>query len=216
MFAAGDRYLQERVTAKDQLQLVGATAMFIASKFEEIYPCQSLDLVHMCDNIYTIRQLLNMEAQMLTALEYRIIKGATPWPWLCRLAQVSAPLTYDEAFSFIDTERSAALAHYLVELSLIDIEFVEYQPSVLAAAASLLARKTIAPAVIAWPEELIALSGHSEAALLPCARALLELQTKAASGCTELAKLAPSAAAKKKFAKDRFLRASAIAPPTHI
>ena len=33
-----DRYLEKQVCAKDRLQLIGTACLFIASKYEEIYP----------------------------------------------------------------------------------------------------------------------------------------------------------------------------------
>jgi hypothetical protein len=52
-------------------QLVGITAMFMASKQEEVPPQNVLyvgDCVYVCDGAYTSKQVIDMEKQMLDTL----------------------------------------------------------------------------------------------------------------------------------------------------
>lgn len=48
-----DRYLSKATVTRSELQLVGVTALFIASKYEEIYPRELDDMVHICADAYT-------------------------------------------------------------------------------------------------------------------------------------------------------------------
>ena len=48
-------------TSRKNLQLVGVTALFIASKYEELYPPEIKDFVYITDNTYTAKQVLQME-----------------------------------------------------------------------------------------------------------------------------------------------------------
>ncbi len=49
-----DRYLAKAQVKRAKLQLLGITALFIASKYEEIYPPElKKDFVYICDNAYT-------------------------------------------------------------------------------------------------------------------------------------------------------------------
>ena len=48
-----DRYLATTEVTRPKLQLVGVTAFFIASKYEEIYPPELRDLVYICDRAYS-------------------------------------------------------------------------------------------------------------------------------------------------------------------
>ncbi len=42
-----DRYLMRRLVTRSRLQLLGVSALFIACKYQEIYPPVLSDLVHM-------------------------------------------------------------------------------------------------------------------------------------------------------------------------
>ena len=48
-----DRYLEQIQIKRTNLQLVGVTAMLIASKYEEIYAPEVRDFVYITDNAYT-------------------------------------------------------------------------------------------------------------------------------------------------------------------
>lgn len=47
-----DRYLQKEVVKRNKLQLIGVTAMLIASKYEEIYAPEVRDFVYITDKAY--------------------------------------------------------------------------------------------------------------------------------------------------------------------
>ena len=53
-----DRYLEKSEVSRQKLQLVGITSMFIASKYEEIYPPDLRDFVYVTDKAYTKSQIL--------------------------------------------------------------------------------------------------------------------------------------------------------------
>ena len=56
-----DRYLEQIQIKRTNLQLVGVTAMLIASKYEEIYAPEVRDFVYITDNAYTKEEILLME-----------------------------------------------------------------------------------------------------------------------------------------------------------
>lgn len=47
-----DRFLELRFVSRMDYQLLGITAMLIASKYEERYPPELADFVHIADNTY--------------------------------------------------------------------------------------------------------------------------------------------------------------------
>ena len=55
---------------KMQLQLVGVTAMFVASKYEEMYVPAIDDFVYMTDNTYTKSEIRLMEINILKTLDF--------------------------------------------------------------------------------------------------------------------------------------------------
>jgi len=69
-----DRYLQvEGLTMKkSQLQLVGVTAMFIASKVEEMYAPEITDFVYITDGAYTVEEIKATELKMLQSLNFNV------------------------------------------------------------------------------------------------------------------------------------------------
>ena len=60
--------------AKGQLQLVGVTAMFLASKYEEMYVPAIEDFVYMTDNTYTKAEIRQMEIEILKTLNFLLCK----------------------------------------------------------------------------------------------------------------------------------------------
>ena len=55
---------------KCDLQLVGVTAMLLASKIEEIYTPEIRDFVYITDNAYTPSQIKSCESRMAATLEF--------------------------------------------------------------------------------------------------------------------------------------------------
>lgn len=59
-------------TPKDELQLVGITAMFVACKYEEMYCSEIGDYVYITDKAYTKQQIRRMEVTLLKKLNFYI------------------------------------------------------------------------------------------------------------------------------------------------
>jgi G2/mitotic-specific cyclin-B, other len=53
-----DRYLEKQAIVRTKLQLVGVTAMLIASKYEEIYAPEVRDFVYITDKAYSKEEIL--------------------------------------------------------------------------------------------------------------------------------------------------------------
>uniref|UniRef100_A0A8C8RY57 G2/mitotic-specific cyclin-B1 n=1 Tax=Pelusios castaneus TaxID=367368 RepID=A0A8C8RY57_9SAUR len=126
-----DRFLQDNNVPKKMLQLVGVTAMFIASKYEEMYPPEIGDFAFITDHTYTKYQIKQMEMKILQALDFALGRPL-PLHFLRRASKIGE----------VDVEQHA-LAKYLMELSLVDYEMVHYPPSQIAAAAFCLALKVL-------------------------------------------------------------------------
>lgn len=67
-----DKYLEKRAVTRQQLQLVGVTTLYLSAKYEEIYPPEMKDFVGLTDRAYTQTQVVKMEKEILTTLDYNI------------------------------------------------------------------------------------------------------------------------------------------------
>ncbi|CAG9334526.1 unnamed protein product [Blepharisma stoltei] len=161
-----DRYLSLKNVSKHHLQLVGVTSLFIASKYEEIHPPAISNLVALTDNAYTKEQIIEMEGDILRALDFQITN-----PSVLRFFERMHKLALsDLAFDNIEMY----LGRYLIELSLIEYFMLKYKPSLIAASAVYLSRKllNIQPA---WNPILDKHSRTDENLLKQCAKDLFVL-----------------------------------------
>lgn len=57
---------------RSKLQLVGGTAMYLASKFEEIFPPEIAEFAYITDDTYTKLQIVQMERLILKVLDFNL------------------------------------------------------------------------------------------------------------------------------------------------
>ncbi|KAM6228405.1 LOW QUALITY PROTEIN: G2/mitotic-specific cyclin-B1-like [Spheniscus humboldti] len=129
MVAIIDRFLQDNAIST-LLQLVGVTAMFIASKYEEMYPPEIGDFAFVTDHAYA-KSIYEMEMKILRALDFDL---GRPLP----LSSLKRPSKIAE----VDLEQRI-LVKYLIELFIVGYEMACFPPSKTAAAASCLALKVL-------------------------------------------------------------------------
>ena len=167
-----DRYLAAAPVTRKNLQLVGVTAMLLASKYEEIWAPEVRDFVYISDKAYTREQILGCEKGMLNTLGFHLTVP-TPFQFLSRLVKAAGA-----------DKPLAHLAQYYVELALPEYACLRFRGSQLAAAAMYCAiravRGTPEGSPDGWTHALARHSRFSEAEILPCAHALARLQRKAA------------------------------------
>ena len=123
-----DRFLSCKVVQLERLQLVGVTAMFIASKYEEVLSPHIGNFRHVADDGFTEAEILNAERYILATLNYDL-SFPNPMHFMRRISKAD---NYD-----IQTR---TLAKYLLEISLLDHRFLHFRPSINAAASMQLAR----------------------------------------------------------------------------
>lgn len=147
---------QNRLT-KEELQLLGASALFIASKFDERIPPLVDDFLYICDGAYTLSQLLKMEMNILRVvdfdlgipLSYRFLRR------YARCARVSMP--------------TLTLARFVLEQCLLEYGLLENSDSKMAAAALYLALRM--KSLGHWTPTLQYYTGYSVKDILPLAKA---------------------------------------------
>jgi len=126
-----DRYLEKNVTNRAKLQLVGITAMWIACKYEEIYPPELKDFVYITDGAYVKSDVLRMENKMLASLNFNI---TFPTQW-------TLFETYRRKLNL--DEKTFKLAWFLMELCLINYKTLKFKMSTITASAILIACKAL-------------------------------------------------------------------------
>ena len=57
---------------KTNFQLLGVTCLLIASKYNEIYTMEARKYVGICDGIYTLEQLMEMESFILASIGFNL------------------------------------------------------------------------------------------------------------------------------------------------
>ncbi|KAI4623546.1 hypothetical protein J4E80_003357 [Alternaria sp. BMP 0032] len=123
-----DRFLSCKVVSLGKLQLVGATALFVAAKYEEINCPSVQEIVYMVDGAYTADEVLKAERFMLSMLQFEL-----GWPGpMSFLRRISKADDYD-----LETR---TLSKYFLEITVMDERFVGCAPSFLSAGAHCLAR----------------------------------------------------------------------------
>ncbi|EGW30062.1 B-type cyclin [Spathaspora passalidarum NRRL Y-27907] len=155
-----DRFLSKRKVSLSRFQLVGAVALFIAAKYEEINCPTVQEVAYMADNAYTIDEFLKAERFMIDVLEFDM-----GWPGpMSFLRRTSKADDYDY--------ETRTLAKYFLEITIMDSKFVASPPSWLAASAHYLSRKLLNRGE--WTELHVFYSGYTERQLRPVAEILLE------------------------------------------
>ncbi|XP_022334775.2 G2/mitotic-specific cyclin-B-like isoform X1 [Crassostrea virginica] len=184
-----DRFLQIHPVPRNKLQLVGVTSMLIASKYEEMYAPEVADFVYITDNAYQKKDIREMEALILRTLDFSMGKP------LCLHF-----LRRNSKAGGVDASKHT-LAKYLMELTIIEYDMVQYNPSQIAAAALCLSMKLLDGSK--WTDTLEHYSSYSEEDLSPLMRKLCSLVIKA-----ETYKLT---AVRAKYASSKFMKISACA-----
>lgn len=157
-----DRYLERRELKRTKLQLLGVTAMFIASKYEEIHAPEARDFVYITDHAYTKTGLLDMERDVLKALHYNLTV-VSPYGLLEFYCEISK-----------HDRKLRCFSQYLIELALVCYKMLQFSPSLTAAAAVYLTHKlhSVSPP---WPAAMAQSSGLAESQLRLCARELYHI-----------------------------------------
>jgi hypothetical protein len=187
-----DRYLSVTKIQKSKFQLLGISAMLIASKYEEIYAPEVRDFIYITDKIFTKEEIIEMESEILAKLNFDILS--------------TSPYRFLERFHFISNDgdkRTFFIAQYLIELSLLEYKMLIYPPSMKASAALFLSRKILKiDAPNCWNNTLQFHTNYKEKELVNCAKdycSILELVPRISlKSCY------------KKFAADNYEEASVL------
>ncbi|KAI9171968.1 G2/mitotic-specific cyclin-B [Paramyrothecium foliicola] len=182
-----DRFLSEKVVPLIRLQLVGITAMFIASKYEEVLSPHVENFKRIADDEYDESEILSAERFVLSTLNYDL-SYPNPMNFLRRVSKAD---NYDF--------QSRSIGKYLMEISLLDYRFMPYRPSHIAAAAMYLSRLMLDRGE--WDQTIAYYAGYTEEEVEPVVQLMVDY----------LARPIVHEAFFKKYASKKFLKASILA-----
>lgn len=174
-----DRYLAVTTTSRRELQLVGMSAMLIASKYEEIWAPEVNDFVCISDRAYNHEQVLGMEKRILGQLEW-YLTVPTPYVFLVRFikASVSDAQANVATLNSCNVTSMENMVYFLAELGVMNYATNIYCSSMIAASAVYVARHTLDCSPF-WNETLKMHTGFSESQLLGCAKLLVSYHVEA-------------------------------------
>lgn len=181
-----DRFLSEKVVQLDNFQLVGITAMFIASKYEEVLSPHVENFKRITDDGFSESEILSAERFVLSTLDYDL-SYPNPMNFLRRVSKAD---NYDI--------QSRTIGKYLMEISLLDHRFMGIRPSHVAAASMYLARLMLDRGP--WDKTLAHYSTYTEEEVEPVVHLMVDY----------LARPVVHEAFFKKYASKKFLKASII------
>ncbi|XP_074693268.1 G2/mitotic-specific cyclin-B2 isoform X1 [Strix aluco] len=188
--AVMDRFLQSHPVPRKRLQLVGVTALLVASKYEEMFSPDVADFVYITDNAYTGDEVREMEITILKELNFDLGRPL-PIHFLRRASKAG------EADA-----KQHTLAKYLMELTLIDYDMVHHRPSEIAAAALYLSQKILGPNK--WGAKQQYYTGYTEDSLVMTVKHMAKNVVKVNE------KLTKYTAIKNKYASSKLLAISTI------
>lgn len=191
-----DRYLSsQRDLSRIMLQLVGITAMFVASKYEETnVPCVQ-DFMNISKHFYTGNDVLQMENSMLRALQFNI-SVPTPYVFLNRFLKAAQADKQLEMVSF-----------FLVELCLVEYIMLRYPPSMLATAAVYTGQFTLRR-FPSWNRTMERYTAYTEDQLQQCAKLMVGFHQN--SGSSKLITV------HKKYSREEFNSVAKLEPALSI
>lgn len=190
-----DRFLSQMSVLRNKLQLVGAACMFLASKFEEIYPPELKEFVYVTDDTYTQKQILRMEHLVLKVLSF----------------DVAIPTANCFLEKFLkdtkSSDKTKSLAMYLLELTLVDSEpYLNYIPSLTAASCLCLANMTLGQP--AWTPLMLNSTGYLLSDLTACVKDLHQTFQNSPRH--------PQQAVREKYRHSSYHNVSSLSPPESL
>ncbi|CAL1533170.1 unnamed protein product [Lymnaea stagnalis] len=162
-----DIYLSRVKVDKEMLQLVGAAALFISSKFDERFPPMIEDIIYICDNAFGRDEFIQMEMELLRKVDF----------------DLGIPISYRFLRRYAKIARMSivtlTLARYILEMSLMDCQFMVERDSKMAAATLFIAQKMKNEG--SWDGEIVKGSGYElkdfKHLIAPLNKMLLSLPT---------------------------------------
>ncbi|CAF1971863.1 unnamed protein product [Rotaria magnacalcarata] len=171
-----DRFLSTVNVTRSKLQLVGTTCMYVASKYEEMYPPALDEFSFITDNTYETKHILRMEQIVMKMLNFSL-SGPTCYTFIQYYLTFFKP-TISTKVGDDDYKCLMILTSYLCTLSLLqDRPFSSYRSSMIAASCILYANRLLKTDAV-WTNRHIQITSYTQRDLNDCVFAIGELYMK--------------------------------------
>ena len=118
-----DKFCSEEQVSRNELQLVGVTALFLACKYEEILPVKNSEIVYITDGAYTKKEVVEMEQRILKVCNWKM-NLPTEFSYLHRFLSLTKA-----------SSKARHAASYYLESTLLNHDILDYRPSFVCASA---------------------------------------------------------------------------------
>lgn len=118
---------------KEDYQLAGITCLWIASKYEEIYPPRTRNYIEVTADTYSVKDLKNMEGSIIETLGFDLNRTTA-------LQLLEAMAEHSEA---TETQKALSLCKYAIETALFEGLAKKHAPLTLVAAAMALSENAL-------------------------------------------------------------------------
>ncbi|XP_045803075.1 putative cyclin-B3-1 isoform X2 [Trifolium pratense] len=169
-----DQYLSQVNIKTSDMQLVGLTALLLASKYEDFWHPRVKDLISISAESYTRDQMLGMEKLILRKLKFRL-NAPTPYVFMVRFLKAAQSDMKLEHMSF-----------FLIDLCLVEYEALAFKPSLLCASALYVARCTL-KVTPTWTPLLQKHARYEVSQIRDCADMILKFHKAAGKGKLKVA-----------------------------
>ena len=127
-----DRFISKYKIANSEFQLVAIASYLIASKYEDIYPPYVDELSQICNFSYTIDDILKKEYEILVGLDFDILYNSS-----------YKYLTFLHSIADKDNSKLFYISQFMLELSLENLDILQFSQSKRALSALLVAKKIL-------------------------------------------------------------------------
>ena len=186
-----DKYLSKSSINRKYLQLLGITSMFIASKYEDIYPPEIKDFIFVTNNTYSKDELIKLESDILDKIEFNLT-----FPTSLRFLEIFKEMLNLKEIDYLR-------CRYFIEIALFDYKCCHFPPSLIAASSVLLNHKINKNKNIKYSDNrILETIGYNFEELNPCLVCLI-------NGIHEMTKLNNKySSIRRKFEKEEFMKVS--------
>ena len=160
-----DQVLAKGPILRKKLHLIGVTALFVASKYEETWAPPLNDFRICCDFIFTEAEILSMESSILNRIDFNL-SVPFPLPFLRRYSKAA----YSDSVAH-------TMGKFITEMTCQNYCLLEFVPSQIAAASVLITRQIIGATPL-WNSNLKHYSGYEKDDIVRCANLILQVLQK--------------------------------------